>query len=199
LHRKLLDVNKVYTTTADFDEGSSIINVNTLNDEVSLNDGGQPFNFIWVAASERGTVVKIDTNTGEILGQYMTSPDTQPWGSPSRTTVDKDGSVWCANRNNVYCDEQGCFGSVVHIGLKENDQCQDRNGNGVIDTSTGLADMKPWTVTDTLHPNLALQAEDECITHYVKVSSSGTRHVSVNKDNDVWVSGYWVKNFDLIK
>jgi uncharacterized glyoxalase superfamily protein PhnB len=199
LHRKLIDVNKVYTTTADFDEGDNIINVNTLNNEVSLTDGGQPFDFIWVAASARGTVVKINTNTGEILGEYRTTPDSQGWGSPSRTTVDKYGSVWCANRNDVYCDEQGCYGSVIHIGLEENGQCKDRNGNGVIDTSMGLADIKPWTTTDPLHPNLALQAEDECIIHYVNVSSSGTRHVSVNKDNDVWVGGSNCKDFNLIK
>ena len=161
-----MGIDKVYTTTADFDEGSSIINVNTTNNEVKLNNDGQPFNVIWVAASTRGAVVKINTDTGEILGQYWTSPTNQgssKRGDPSKTTVDKDGSVWCANRENVYCDENNaCYGSVVHIGLKENGQCQDRNGNGVIDTSTNLTDMKPWTVTDPFQPyNLSLQAENE--------------------------------------
>jgi streptogramin lyase len=43
-------------------------------------------------------------------------------------------------------------------------------------------------------------ADDECIIHYVDDSriSSGTRHVSVNADNNVWVSGTGVRNFVLI-
>ena len=41
-------------------------------------------------------------------------------------------------------------------------------------------------------------AEDECIIHYVRVSSYGTRHVSVNQDNNVWVSGTSGQIFDLI-
>lgn len=171
--------------TQDFNQGS-VINVNTANDEVKLNDQGEPFNFIWVAASGRGTVVKINTITGEILGEYRTIPESLAWGGdPSRTTVDKDGSVWCANRNDVYDG----YGSVVHIGLKENGQCRNRGA----DTSTALGDIKGWKDRDVS------TAEDDCIIHYVKVNSQGTRHVSVNKENDVWVSGSGLQAFDLIK
>jgi len=51
-----------------------------------------PFGFIWIAVSTKGTVVKIDTDTGQILGEYWTSPEGQP-KDPSRTTVDANGSV----------------------------------------------------------------------------------------------------------
>lgn len=192
-------MKKQYTLTADFALGSGI-NVNYNDpaaDQVQLNGAGTPFEFIWVAESGKGAAVKIDTNDGTILGEYRTTPSFQSAGNPSRTTVDHDGSVWLTNRNDVYSG----MGSVLHIGLKENGQCQDRNNNGIIETSTGLDDVLPWDVPldKQGEPNLALYAEDECIIHYVKVNSKGTRHVSVNDDNDVWVSGSGLRKFDLIK
>jgi len=183
-----------YTLDADFDEGT-LVNVNhDVADQLQLDSVATPFNFIWVAASARGTVVKIDTSTGAILGEYRSTPSTQGGGNPSRTTVDNDGSVWVANRANVF----GGFGSVLHIGLEENGQCEDRNSNGVIDTSTGLCDIKAWTDASTAPRNVGTAA-DECIVHYTMVNSTGTRHVSVDANNDVWVGGLNFRNFDLVK
>ncbi|MBM3957234.1 MAG: hypothetical protein FJ313_04195, partial [Gemmatimonadetes bacterium] len=184
-----------YTLDADFDDGT-LVNVNhdsPNNDQLQLNGAGEPFNFIWVAASSRGTVVKIDTTTGAILGEYRTTPSSQSGGNPSRTTVDNDGSVWVANRANVWSS----YGSVLHIGLEENGQCEDRNGNGTIETSTGLGDIRAWI--DTSGPRAVATAADECIVHYTKVNSRGTRHVSVDTNNDVWVGGLELRNFDLLK
>ncbi|MBN1210666.1 MAG: hypothetical protein JXB05_37810 [Myxococcaceae bacterium] len=161
-------------------ESEVLINVIRDDGQIRLDDTTRAFNFIWVAVSSKGTVVKLDTETGKVLGEYWTSPTKQA-KDPSRTTVDKNGNVWATNRNG---------NSVVHIGLVENGQCVDRNGNGVIDTSTGQGDIKPWPNTggaDTLGG--VATAQDECILHYVRVTSSGTRHVSVTQDNDVWVSG----------
>jgi streptogramin lyase len=181
-----------YTVSLDFDKGDSI-NVNSIDvaDQLQLNSVATPFKWIWVAASARGTIIKVDTETGEILGEYLTTPGVNSGsGNPSRTTVDNDGSVWVANRN-------GNPGSVVHVGLLENGQCEDRNGNGVIDTSTGLGDIKPWG--DLSGTRKVATADDECIVSYTEVSSSGTRHVSVTPENDVWVSGKVGRNWDLVK
>jgi streptogramin lyase len=186
---------RTYTLDADFDEGT-LVNVNhdaPNNDQLQLDSQATPFEFIWIAMSARGTVVKIDTNTGTILGEYRSTPLSQGPGNPSRTTVDNDGSVWVANRNNV----SGGFGTVLHIGLLENGQCEDRNNNGVIETSTGLADIRPWA--DNSGTRGVATAADECIVHYTQVNSQGTRHVSVDANNDVWVSGLNLRNFDLIK
>lgn len=186
---------RTYTTDADFDEGV-LVNVNhdsPNNDQLQLDSEGTPFNFIWIAASARGTVVKIDTNTGATLGEFRTTPSSQGLGNPSRTTVDNDGSVWVANRADVFSG----FGSVLHIGLEENNQCEDRNGNGIIDTSVALGDIRPWA-----NPSGArgvATAADECVVHYTQVNSRGTRHVSVDTNNDVWVGGLNLRNFDLIK
>ena len=108
---------------------------------------------------KRDTIVKIDTTTGAILGEYWSSPDRRG-RNPSRTTVDANGNVWAGNRNEA----AGGQGSVVHVGLEENGQCVDRNGNGTIDTSTGLGDIKPWTNLGGADDNGGVStAADECI------------------------------------
>ncbi len=171
-----------YTTTGDFDEGGTI-NVVTTGDEVAMDDTTRPFEFIWVAVSSKNTIVKIDTKTGAVLGEYRSAPQSSGKGDPSRTTVDKNGSVWVGNRAG---------GSVVHIGLEENGRCVDRNGNNVIDTSTGLGDIRAWP------GSTADEAADECIIHYTNTANADVRHVTVNADNDVWISGITNRIFQRI-
>ena len=172
-----------YTANADFDGGASI-NVNHVDvaDQLQLDSKSEPFNFIWVACSGRGTVVKVDTITGTILGEYRSAPDDLS-GNPSRTTVDQDGSVWLTNRADIGPNRRG---TVVHIGLLENNQCEDRNGQPGIQTSTGLGVIKPWA--DSSGTRNVGTAQDECIVHYTEVNSKGARHVSIDADNNVWVS-----------
>lgn len=180
---------RTYTDDADFDAGQLINVVHATPGQLQLDSTTKAFGFIWVAVSTKGTAVKIDTTTGKVLGEYRTAPQGQPT-DPSRTTVDKNGNVWVANRAG---------NSIAHFGLLENNQCVDRNGNGVIDTSTGLNDIRPWPNTGGANTNGGVTlAADECILHYTKVSSSGTRHVSVDKDNNVWVSGTGNRRFDLV-
>jgi streptogramin lyase len=180
--------NKTYTLDADFDEGT-LVNVNhdaPNNDQLQLNSQGEPFNFIWVAASGLGTIVKIDTITGAVLGEYLSAPDGRG-RNPSRTTVDSNGNVWAGNRNEA----SGGQGSVVRIGLLENGQCVDRNGNGVIDTSTGLGDVRSWSNTGAADDNGGVStADDECIINYVRTAGTNVRTVAVDGTNDVWVGGY---------
>lgn len=182
-------VGKTYTSREDF-EGGSLINIKTEDEgSIKINDETKPFNFIWVAVSSKGTVVKINTDTGEVVGEYLTSPSGQA-KNPSRTTVDHKGNVWIANRDG---------NSVVKIGLKENGEWIDKNGNGVCDTSTGQGNILPWTNSGYADTNGGVStAEDECIIQYVRTSSGGTRHVSVDEDNNVWVSGTGNRKFDLV-
>lgn len=180
---------RTYTLDADFDEGNLLNLTHSTPNQLQLDSTTQTLNFIWVAVSTKGTAVKINTETGAIIGEYFTSPNGQP-RDPSRTTVDQNGNVWATNRAG---------NSVVHIGLVENGQCVDRNNNGQIDTSTGFGDIRAWTNAGGADTNGGVStAADECIIHYTKVNSFGTRHVSVNKDNDIWVSGTSGQRFDLI-
>lgn len=194
-----------YTDDADFDEGTSINLVHSTAGQLQLRDAVVPFGFIWVAVSTKGTVVKIDTRSGAVVGEYLSSP-TGMGRDPSRTTVDKNGNVWVANRAEFgYVPsprgllKTGSAGSVVHIGLEENGQCQDRNGNGVIDTSGGYGDVRAWTNAGSADTFGGVStAQDECVIHYTRVNSTGTRHVSVAADNNVWVGGFGERNFDLV-
>ncbi|HLA17945.1 MAG TPA: hypothetical protein VJ253_01320, partial [Dehalococcoidia bacterium] len=65
---------RTYTANADFDEGSAINVVHSVSGQLQLDDTTQAFDFVWVAVSTKGTAVKIDINTGEILGEYRTAP-----------------------------------------------------------------------------------------------------------------------------
>jgi len=173
-----------YTLDADFADGTRI-NVNATGDQLELDSTTETLPFLWVAASQRGTIVKIDTATGDVLGEYRAAPQGQP-SDPSRTTVDANGNVWAGNRAMV----NNGRGSVVHVGLVENGQCVDRNGNGVIDTSSGLGDIRGWSNVASADTNGGVTtAEDECIIHYVRTNGIAIRHVSIDGDNNVWAGG----------
>jgi RHS repeat-associated protein len=178
-----------YGDDADLSDCKGVNIVCDENKHLSLNNEATPFNFIWVAVSSKGTIVKLDTDTGKVMGEYFSSPNGQP-RNPSRTTVDHNGNVWASNRDG---------NSVLRIGLAENGQCVDRNGNGVIDTSQAQNDIRAWTNAGGVDTDGGVEtAADECIINYTRVRSSGTRHVSVNVLNDVWVSGTGGARFDLL-
>ena len=181
--------SRTYTLDADFDVGI-LVNVNhdVVHDQLQLNRFAGTFPFICIANSGRGTLVRVDVNTGQVLGEYLSSPAGHP-RNPSRTTVDLEGSVWCGNRD----ENGGGQGSVVKVGLviggtqgnknpdgsftpDPNGQdlappfqystAMDRDGDGLIKTSRGLGDLLPWPdITDGAGGPTALveDAEDECI------------------------------------
>lgn len=109
--------------------------------------GEDEFHLIWIANSEQGTVSKIDTRTGVELGRYFASP-AELEGDPSRTSVNLEGDVAVAIRDP---------GGITKI-AGEIDHCVDADGNGVIDTSSGPADIRPW-------------GEDECVLWHTIVPS----------------------------
>lgn len=114
---------QTWTSTADFNQGT-FVNLHSAGDQLNINNWTQTATadppvlpYIWVACSKRHTVMRIATSehfsaihdrvviTGEILGEYFTGPQhcrpvTNDRG-PSRTTVDFDGSIWVANRDNI--------------------------------------------------------------------------------------------------
>jgi hypothetical protein len=92
---------------------------------------GETHSFIWIANSSQGTVSKINTETLIEEGRYIVRPDSA--GNPSRTSVALSGNVAVANR----------AGGVVKI-YSNSEACPDSNGNGVVDTSAGPADIRPW-------------------------------------------------------
>lgn len=203
-----------YTLDADFD-GGTLLNVNhdaPNNNQLQLNKTTAPFPFVNIAASARGTAVRIDVNTGAILGEYFTAPDGMG-RDPSRTTVDQQGNVWVSNRAEAGVSGGQPKGSLTRIGLiiggaRSNadgtpnpagqylkspfqyNTCIDRDGDGLIKTSSGLANILPWTNTGGADSDGGVStAEDECVINYTRVSGTNTRTVAVDANNDVWTGG----------
>jgi streptogramin lyase len=213
----------------DFDQGTRV-NVSDDEDQLRLAMPPTTFPFINVAASARGTMVRINTDTGVIVGEYKTAPETLGL-DPSRTTVDGFGNVWAGNRGETSQIEAGGdpYGSVVKIGLVVGgtrvdsngtgnpagdylappftyNTCEDRDRDGLIKTSRGLGDIRPWPLVNpgdwsggVLNPtgsglagNARVEdADDECILVYQRLQNAPVvRHVSVDGDNNVWVGGY---------
>lgn len=176
---------RTFTTTEDFLLGQFVNLTTDTGDQLQVNAEATPLPFIWVAASARGTIVKINTASGQILGEYLSAPNGMG-RNPSRTTVDLNGAVWAGNRDEA----SGGKGSVIQIGLAETCDCEDRNGNGVIETSTGLGDIRPWSNAGGADTDGGVStAEDECIRKYVRVEGDYVRHVSVDGANNIWCAG----------
>ena len=154
-----------YTSDADFEQGQRV-NLDLVDGTLRLREVTSTFPSIWVALSDRGTIARVDTLSGEILGEYLTAPE-GTGRNPSRTTVGVDGTVWAGNRNSGY---------VVHVGIDDVNQCVDRNDDGVITTSSGYGDVLPWPAPTGEETPLTVEPEDECILHLVKprVATHGT-------------------------
>jgi len=205
----------LYTADADFDQGT-LVSVNhdaPNNDQLQLDQPTEPFPFVNVAASGRGTMVRIAAGTGEIVGEYRTAPEGRGL-DPSRTTVDLFGNVWTGNRGESRFIDGVPHGSAVKIGLVAGgtrvnadgtpnpsgdylapplgyNTCVDRDGDGLLKTSRGLGDIRPWPdVTDGVGgaDGIVEDADDECILIYQRLPEVlEVRHVSVDANNDVWV------------
>ncbi|MCH9686658.1 MAG: hypothetical protein K0V04_34820, partial [Deltaproteobacteria bacterium] len=137
-------------------------------------DGDVLFSYIWVANSSQSTISKINTDTLTEEGRYITRPDQA--GSPSRTSVSLSGNVAVANRN----------GGIAKF-YANHDDCDDSNGNGIVDTSSGANDIVTW-------------GNDECLAWYVPMNYSSQRPVAWTQgefneascqtvNEKVWTSG----------
>lgn len=200
----------LYTLDADFDRGT-LQDVNhdaPNNDQLQLDRSTVFFPYVNVAASARGTMVRIDVNTGQIVGEWASAPNGRG-RNPSRTTVDKFGSTWLSNRD----ENAGGRGSVTRIGVIQGgtrvnadgtanpagdylkgpfayNKCVDRNQDGLIATSRGLGDIRPWTNAGGADDNGGVTtAADECVINYARVTGSNTRTVAVDAQNRLWTGG----------
>ena len=172
---------RVYTVNKDFEEGTLVgLEDQTVKDQLQLTKSATTLPFIWVPNSNDGTISKVDTVTGNELGRYRTGPGS---GSPSRTTVDLQGNCWVGNRST---------GTVVKVGLVENGQCVDRNGNGKIDTSTGST-VLPWGQDECVLLEVSLNKGSEvtcAVGQNCPSNGSGPRGIAIDANNNLWAGTY---------
>lgn len=133
-------VGRTYTSTADFESGVRV-GVSTVGNVLTLSATGSTFPVLWVANAGEDTLTKFDTRNNKELARYRTwfGPAGQAGhaphlgnafagAAPSRTAVDLDGNAYVLNRH---------FDGRSAVLIKVlSDGGIDRNGNGVIDTSS---------------------------------------------------------------
>jgi streptogramin lyase len=196
---------KIFTTDADFALGSFEGTKSQAPDSNQLRiDAGARAPFLWVAGASNGSVTKVDTRTGRLVARYD-SVLTQNWdGSvppvrPPRdacnnavpTAVDAQGDVFVLNRSNcggVYASVSKYAGSLA--------ACVDRNGNGVINTSSDVNGDGSISLGD---PAEFLGQLDECIlwTRTFTAAVEQGRALVVDAGQNVWVSTLASKLYQL--
>lgn len=206
-----------YTVSEDFEKGVLFnLNAQEVADQLQLNARLTTFPVMWIANSGDPSISKWDTSTNKESARYFThfAPSGQPgfngpYGShfgpaPSRTAVDRDGNVFVANR---HFDNRPA--AVMKI-LAEGGI--DRNGNGVIDTSSDLNgdgnignasfqydDGEILPLAD-LNSNGKIDPEeitDERIAWVVQVGPVGGlgRSLAIDPDGNIWLGLYQAQTY----
>ncbi len=185
----------IFTTSDDFRNGFQFnLNLDEVPGEIRINAAEEATfeKIIWIANSGEGTVSKFDTSTGKELGRYRTGPSGISL-YPNRTGVTSRGDVWVNNRDQV-------LGTMVKI---LNADFIDRNGNGIIDTSTDRNgdgkisgdEIMPWDANGDGLP------DDERIAMSIPVGwnrnapshqygSAMGRSLAIDANDNVWI-GFW--------
>ncbi|WAS99395.1 lyase [Nannocystis punicea] len=123
--------------------------------------------FIWIPSQDLSDVAKVNTQTLVEVARYKTGPGGD---SPSRTAVSLDGRFVVVN--NRQTGTSSMFAANI-------EDCVDKNGNGMIDTSQNKNDVRPWMA-------------DECLRWHIQWPfaggfSNGPRGVT-------WTPGTWDTN-----
>ncbi|KIG17176.1 hypothetical protein DB30_03773 [Enhygromyxa salina] len=149
------------TTTATDTDGEPKFDLGPLPDSgMDCGGGGMgmgmgEFSYIWIANSTQGTVSKIETVSTIEEGRYAVTNDLSM--QSSRTSVNQYGDVAIGHR----------FSPRVTKVAARMENCVDKNNNGMIDTSGGPGDVRPFL-------------EDECTLWSIDLpaQSNGTRAVA---------------------
>ncbi len=188
---------RVFTTEADFALGSfeGTRARAPESNELRINTGARQPPFLWVTNASSGILTKVDTRTGKQVARYD-SVLTQNWdgsippvrtprdvcNSPVLAAVDAQGDVFVLNRSTcsaTYAAVSKVAGSLA--------SCVDRDGNGVINTST---DANGDGTINTSDPAEFVGQTDECI-HWTKTFGAAGdqgRALVVDAEQNAWVS-----------
>lgn len=190
-----------YTFDADFNLGVlSGVSLSTPN-QLQLSAVGTTFPVMWIANAGEDTVSKFDTTNNVELARYRTwfGPIGQTSArshlgsaysgpAPSRTAVDINGNAYVLNR--FFENKKPVLLKILAEGFI------DRNGNGVMDTSTGPTPtvMADTNGNDQIDPD---EITDERIAWAVQVGSPNGlgRSLCIGTDGNLWVGMYNARTY----
>ncbi|HEY8379498.1 MAG TPA: lyase [Nannocystis sp.] len=156
------------TTTDGPDTDSSGTGSTTGNVKCEPGDGmGMGMaqkSYIFIPSEDLDDVAKVNTQTLTLEARYRIGPGGE---SASRTAVSVDGRFVVVNNRQT--------GRSTMIAANKED-CVDKNGNGVIDTSQGPNDVKPW-------------GQDECVLWQIQWPYGGGW--SYGPRGVTWTPGTW--------
>jgi hypothetical protein len=205
---------RTYTLDADFDLGllDGVNHTAPNSNQLQLNLTGTTFPVLWIANAGEDTLSRIDTNANKETARYRTwfGPAGQAGhvphlgnayagAAPSRTAVDIQGNAYVLNR---HFDGRApvLFKILAEGGI-------DRNGNGVIDTSSDVdsngvvngAEILPMADTNGNGIIEVSELRDERIAWAVRVPDGigaplavGAlgRSLCISTDGNLWVGHY---------
>ena len=209
--------SKTYTVDADFSLGSlSGLNFTAVANQLQLNSVGTTFPVMWVANAGEDTLTRFDTVANREVARYRTwfGPSGQAGfinhaggaysgPAPSRTAVDLEGNAYVLNRFFNGGTRTPVLLKILSEGFI------DRNGNGVIDTSTdtnndgviqtseikAMADLNGNGIID---PN---EITDERIAWAVQVGDVNGlgRALCVGTDGNLWVGMFNTQRYYKVR
>ncbi len=192
---------KVFTDDAQF-QGGALDGVVVGGGNLTLGAVGSTFPVLWVANAGEDTVSKIDTRLNVEVARYRTWFNIGNHGAysgpaPSRTTVDTNGNVYVLNRH--FDGRPAMLIKILATGGI------DRNGNGIIDTSTDVnnngsvtgAEIKALVDTNGNGTIDANELTDERVAWAVPVGNpNGIGRAScIGTDGNIWVGLYSQRAF----
>ncbi len=146
---------------------------------------GQTQDYLWIPNTNESTLSKWDASTGVELARYRVGLaagecrgmccHVNNCNMPSRVVIDGKGDAYIANRGFTM---QGTVNKVAASRV----DCVDRNGNGMIDTSTGPLDVRPF-------------GQDECMLWTANVGpiNAVLRSIAIDRGSEMFPNGTaWV-------
>ena len=141
--------------------------------------------YAYIAMTDEGTVAKIRTSDGAEVARYSIGEANGQPDTPSRTAIDGFGNAYVASRgiNGDWwgTDGSGNWGTVTKM-AGDPTFCEDRDGDGLIDTSTSSTPLAEGT--------------DECVLWTVRIGNSRGSHpraLTIDRGDDLAPEGYvWV-------
>lgn len=192
-------LGRTYSSDEDFESGT-MVGIEAESDTLTMTQSWSTYPNLWIPSSVTGTVSKIDTLTGDELARYRTGP-AEITLDPSPAAVDLEGNCWVGNRS---------AGSLAKIGLFENGNCIDRNGNGTIETSSDTdgdgdisdSEMLGWGEDECVLMEVILVAESEGVhapgDEHDDYSNINITSLAVGSETHLWAGIGTGKKLTLI-